>query len=209
MSTRFVFVAIAASCLALILTSCSEPATATAPSVSLDSSREADTSLFKDTIGSIAELEGLDKIPIRGYGIVMGLAQTGSRECPSQILEIIQGGFRGRRRSDGKPILGDVSLRDLINNSATAVVVVEGLIPAAAVAGDRIDLNISALRNTQTTSLAGGEFLVSELSIEVISSSGTPIRKRAMVLAGYPEPAPVFTNPFIVTACAADFGRFS
>ncbi|NIA07466.1 MAG: hypothetical protein GWP14_07515 [Actinobacteria bacterium] len=198
MSTRFIFVAIAASCLALILASCSGPAApATAPSASLDSSREADASLFKDTIGSIAELEGWDPIPIRGYGVVIGLADTGSRECPKQILEIIRGGFRGRRRSDGKPILGDVSLRNLINSSATAVVAVEGLIPAAAAAGDRIDLDISALPNTQTTSLAGGELLVSELSIEVISSSGTPVRKRPMVLAGYPEPAPVFINPFI------------
>jgi len=198
MSTRFVFVALALSCLALVLTSCSGPAVSEKElSASLDSRREADASLFKDTVGSISELEGWDPIPIRGYGIVMGLADTGSRECPSQILDIIQDGLRGRKRSDGKPILGDVSLRKLIDSSATAVVVVEGLIPAAAVAGDRIDLNISALRNTQTTSLAGGELLVSELSIEVISSSGVPIRKRPMVLAGFPEPTPVFTNPFI------------
>ena len=200
MSTRFIFVAILTSCLALVLASCSgsaAPTTPTSKSASLDASREANAVLFKDTVGSIAELEGWDPISVRGYGIVMGLADTGSRECPSQILEIIQAGFRGRRRADGKPILGDVSLRDLINRSTTAVVVVEGRIPAAAAAGDRIDLNISALPNTQTTSLAGGELLASELSIEVISSSGTPIRKRPMVLAGTPEPAPVFVNPFI------------
>ena len=87
MSTRFVFVAVALSCLALILTSCSGPATTeTTPSASLDSSREADTSLFKDTVGSISELEGWDPIPIRGYGVVIGLPDTGSRECPSQIF---------------------------------------------------------------------------------------------------------------------------
>ena len=198
MFTRSVFLAITTSCLAIVLASCSGPAAAEKDlAASLEARQEAQATLFKDTVGSVAELEGWDPVSVRGYGVVMGLAGTGSRECPSQILEIIQGGLRGRRRADGKPVLGDVSLRDLINMPSTAAVVVEGLIPAAAVAGDRIDLDISALPNTQTTSLAGGELLVSELSIEVITSSGTPVRKRPMVLAGCPEPVPVFINPFL------------
>ena len=198
MAKRSVLIALAISCSAVFLSSCSRSAEPeTGPAAAITAARRAEAVLFKDTISNIAELDDWDPISVRGYGIVMGLAGTGSRECPNQIMEIIQKGLRGRRRPDGKPILGDVPLRDLINRSSTAVVVVEGLIPAAAVAGDRIDLDVSALRNTQTTSLAGGELIVSELSIEVITSAGTPVRKRPMVLAGIPEPVPVFTNPFL------------
>ena len=192
MPIRVVFAAIVACFLGIVPTSCSGP---TKP-LPARPDPGWQVSLLDNTIGGIAELEGLDSIPVRGYGLVMGLAGTGSRECPSQILEIIQNGLRGRKRADGKRIFGDVSLRDIIGNPDTAVVMVEGLIPPAAALDERIDLTVSALPSTQTTSLAGGELFASELTIEVISGVGTPVRKRAMVVAGYPEPEPVFINPF-------------
>jgi len=153
-------------------------------------------SLLDDTVGAISDLEGLLPIPVRGYGLVIGLAGTGSRECPAQILKIIRDGFSGRTKSDGSVLYDNVDTRVLINELTTAVVVVDGRIPPAAAAGDRIDLYISALPNTQTTSLAGGELLVCELSVQRVSASGTPIRRDPMAVAADPEPAPVFVNPF-------------
>ena len=192
MSIRVVLATIVAFCFGLILTSCSRPI---APPTAKPEP-EGKVSLFDNTVGGIAELEGWASIPVKGYGIVMGLAGTGSRECPRQILEIIQAGTRGRTRPDGKPIFGDANLRELINSPNTAVVVLQGEIPPAAAAGDKIDLTVSTLPNTQTTSLAGGDLFVSELSIEAPTTSGTPVRTRPMALAGYPEPAPIFVNPF-------------
>ena len=192
MSLRVVFAATVVSFLGIVATSCSGPTKP--PPARPDPGWQV--SLLENTIGGIADLEGWDGIPVRGYGLVMGLAGTGSRECPSHVLQIIQKGLRGRKRADGKPIFGDVSLRDIISSPDTAVVMVEGLIPPAAALDEKIDLTASALPNTQTTSLAGGELFASELSIEVISGLGTPVRKRAMVLAGYPEPVPVFIDPF-------------
>ena len=155
-----------------------------------------DVSVLEDTIESVASLEGLNPIYVQGYGVVIGLEDTGSRECPEYILEIIREGLRGRKKKDGKPILGQVNLRELLEHASTAVVVVEGMIPPAAAAGDKIDLTIQALPGTQTTSLAGGKLFVTELSIERRGTSGEPVRTKPMALAGDPEPAPVFMDPF-------------
>ena len=152
-------------------------------------------SLLEDTVGAIADLEGHHPISVRGYGVLVGLTSgAGSRECPAHILEIIRKQFQGRANPDGTPI--NVDPQTLINKLSTAVVIVDGQIPAAATRGDLIDLSIAALPNTQTTSLAGGALSITDLSIEVVSRAGRPIRKRPMVLAGYPEPVPIFVDPF-------------
>ncbi len=194
MTTRRIVVTVIASfCFGAIFSSCSTgPITSVPPRPAPD----WNVSLLDNTIGAIADLAGLQRIPVRGYGLVIGLPGTGSRECPEQIRDIIQGGFRGRTRPDGSALYADVDARALIGKLSTAVVVVEGWIPPAAAAGDRIDLNISALPNTQTTSLADGELLVCELATEVVSMAGAPIRRSPMVVAAYPELAPVFVNPF-------------
>ena len=193
MATKVLFTVVASFCLGAVFSSCSiRPTTSAPPRPAPD----WNISLLDDTIGAIVDLEGLQPISVRGYGLVIGLDGTGSRECPEQILNIIQDGFRGRTRADGTAHYDNIDARALIGKLSTAVVVVEGRIPPAAAAGDRIDLNISALPNTQTTSLAGGELLVCELSIEVVSTAGAPIRRSPMVVAAYPEPAPVFVNPF-------------
>jgi len=195
MTQRLVFTITAASCLGLALASCTDQKNKAQPAA-VRPSPTWKISLFNDTVGAVAEVEGLNSIPVRGYGLVMGLANTGSRECPDQILEIIETGLRGRTRPDGKPLFGDVSIRTIVNDPNTAVVAVDGLIPPAAAAGDRIDLEVVALPNTQTTSLVGGELSVTELSIEVVTGEGVAVRKSAMVLAGYPELEPIFLNPF-------------
>lgn len=194
MAKRILFAVTMLFCLAGVFSSCIfAPTSTSAPA------RPApgwNSSLLNDTVGAIADLGGLQWISVRGYGLVRGLAGTGSRECPEPILDIIQNGFRGRTRADGTAHYDKIDVRSLIGKLSTAVVVVEGRIPEAAAAGDRIDLNISALPNTQTTSLAGGELLVCELAIEVPSATGASIRRSPMAIAAYPEPMPVFVNPF-------------
>ena len=193
MAKRVLFTIIMAFCVGALFSSCITAPTTVAPP---RPAPEWNVALLNDTVGAIADLGGQQSISVRGYGLVIGLAGTGSSECPEHVLNIIRGGFRGRTRADGTTSYDKIDARALIGKISTAVVVVEARIPAAAAARDRIDLNISALQNTQTTSLAGGELLVCELSIEALSPSGAPIRRDPMVMAAYPEPAPVFVNPF-------------
>ena len=193
MSKRVVLIVALLSCLSGMLVSCQAgPTTPNRAPVAPDWK----VSLLEDSVGAVVDLDGQQAVYVRGYGLVIGLAGTGSRECPEYILEVIRDGLRGQTRPDGTDIYADIDLREMVSSTTTAVVTVSGLIPPAAVAGDKIDLEVSALPGTQTTSLSGGELLASELTIEIISSSGKPIRKSPMVLAGHPEPSPIFVDPF-------------
>lgn len=125
------------------------------------------------TVGDLAEIVALQPISVKGIGLVVGLPGTGSSECPPATREYLQ-----------KYILTQVGRKDLINpdtmiNSLdTAVVSVEGIIPAAASKYQSFDITVKALPGTQTTSLAGGRLYTTDLKFvtrieETIESSRT------------------------------------
>ncbi len=112
------------------------------------------------TIGDLAETIALNPIPVKGIGLVVGLAGTGSSECPEQTRDYLR-----------KYIMTQIGRKDLINpddmiNSLdTAVVLVEGFIPIAASKYQPFDVTVRALDGTQTTSLAGGRLYTTELKM--------------------------------------------
>ncbi|OQA00592.1 MAG: Flagellar P-ring protein precursor [Planctomycetes bacterium ADurb.Bin401] len=125
------------------------------------------------TVGDLAEIVALRPISVKGIGLVVGLSGTGSSECPPATREYLQ-----------KYILTQVGRKDLINpdtmiNSIdTAVVSVEGVIPAAASKYQSFDITVKALPGTQTTSLAGGRLYTTDLKFvtrveETMESSRT------------------------------------
>lgn len=112
------------------------------------------------TIGSLVKMTWPESVRLQGYGLVVGLKGTGSGECPAQIRtylgQHLQTLFPGRRIDSGK----------LIGGADTAVVLVEGIMPAIASANENFDVRVSALDGTQTTSLEGGWLLGTELKPE-------------------------------------------
>ncbi len=126
------------------------------------------------TIGSLVEVFLLESIPIEGYGLVGGLEGTGSVECPPLIRSYLQ-----------KYILSQVQKIDaegFIGSRETAVVVVEGLMPAAVSKHQYFDVRVTALAGTQTTSLEGGWLYRSELK----AAGGFGITLRALAEAEGP-----------------------
>jgi flagellar basal body P-ring protein FlgI len=111
------------------------------------------------TIGSVSEVVAFNTVPVEGYGLVAGLAGTGSSECPRQVREYLRQ-FILRQL----PKLSKISADELINSKDTAVVRIYGLIPPAASKGQRFDVLVVTLEGTQTTSLAGGRLYTAELS---------------------------------------------
>ncbi len=114
------------------------------------------------TIGSLVKMSWPESVRLEGYGLVVGLKDTGSGECPPQIRtylgQHIQTLFPGRR----------IDVAKFIGGSDTAVVLVEGIMPEIASKDENFDVRVSALDGTQTTSLEGGWLLGTELK-----SSGT------------------------------------
>lgn len=110
------------------------------------------------TIASLGDLYQAGAIEVRGFGIVAGLAGTGSSECDPVLRKVLVK-FIQQQTNDASV----VSANRFINSKDTAVVEVYGIIPPIALAGESFDLRVAALPNTQTTSLAGGRLFLTDL----------------------------------------------
>lgn len=153
----------------------------------------ADSAAYRDTIAEQGWIEGLRKMRVRGFGIVAGLGDRGSRECPRAIRDrLIQDMYkRPEFRGTGlKP--APVKPEQIIDDADTAVVVIEGEITAAAVKGDRFDLQVEALPGTQTTSLEGGRLYTTDLHVYRNLERGGNVEGKVLASAA----GAVFINPF-------------
>jgi flagellar basal body P-ring protein FlgI len=134
----------------------SKPATADPMNVPLD-----DDLTSTDYVGEIAQSWGLGYAKVEGIGLVNSLAGTGGMPADSWQRDHLV----DEMRTHGVP-----KINEILGSKATSMVLIRGLIPPAAKAGDRFDLQVRTAPNSDTTSLAGG-FLM-------------PTRMRPMVRLG-------------------------
>ncbi len=109
------------------------------------------------TIGTLAIIYQTGATEVRGFGIVAGLAGTGSDECDPDLRKKLIKQIKVEM-TDRKSINPDA----FINSNNTAVVEVYGLMPPVASKGDSFDLRVAPLSN-QTTSLSGGYLYTTNL----------------------------------------------
>jgi hypothetical protein len=148
---------------------------------------------YRDTIGEQGWIEGLRFLHVRGYGLVAGLGTRGSRECPKQIRDkLIQELYKRPEFSRQGLQPAPISPEKLIDDLDTAVVVIEGDIPAAAPKGTTFDVKVAALTGTQTVSLEGGRLYTANLHIYREEAAGSIEGQIVATAAG-----PVFINPFV------------
>ncbi|NOT02568.1 MAG: hypothetical protein HOP29_18325 [Phycisphaerales bacterium] len=146
---------------------------------------------YQGTVAEYAYFEGLRKLRIRGYGIVVGLGRNGSRTCPTAIADQLkQEMYKTRKFAERRG--QHITPERLLDDPDTAVVAVEGEIPAAALKGSRFDIAVRAIPGTETTSLEGG--LLYECFLQVFRPVGAAgwIPGREVAVGG----GPVFLNPF-------------
>lgn len=144
------------------------------------------------TIGSLTSLRGYEPLLVSGYGLVVGLNNTGAGNAPAYLRQWLL----NEMRREG---VGRIQLRTLLNatpeqllaSTETSPVVIEGLIPPGSVKGTRFDLLVSALPQTETTSLQGGQLWTADLSI----GGANPQMKFTRPLAR--ASGPMYINPFV------------
>ena len=153
----------------------------------------ADSAAHKGTIGALTYVNGLAPLRVQGYGLVVGLGNNGSRQCPRKIREPLLQDLHKHYQFSSR-VVGVESLKpeQLLNDIDTAVVVVRGAIPGGAVVGTTFDVTVSVLPGTQTKSLRGGRLFTTELAIVRWTPAGTSITGRVLAKAS----GPVFLNPF-------------
>lgn len=154
---------------------------------------------LRTSIGSMTVVNGFRRELVSGYGLVVGLDETGSPDVPPVLRDWLINEMS--RRGFGRESMGfrHLSPRRVLASESTAVVLVEGLIPPGSVAGTPFDVRVSALPQTQTTSLEGGRLYTTDLSV----------RGRTPGASGLPRASAhgdVFINPFVDADASGEFG---
>lgn len=111
------------------------------------------------TIGSLVDVISPESFPVEGYGMVSGLSGTGSADCPPQIRAYLTQYILKQSPA------GKIDVEKFIASPDTAVVLVEGTMPAIAAKGQYFDVSVTALSGTQTTSLEGGWLFGTDLKM--------------------------------------------
>lgn len=159
----------------------------------------ADSAAYRDTIGAYTYPAGLGPLRVRGIGLVVGLGQNGSRQCPRQVRDQLVERLHKQYRFVSEVVgVRSISPEALLDDIDTAVVIVEAGIPAGAAPGVTFDVRVRALPGTQTKSLRGGRLFTTELSSFHRNPSGAVLTGDVLARAS----GPVFLNPFADEASA-------
>jgi flagellar basal body P-ring protein FlgI len=153
-----------------------------------------DSKAYADTVASEAYYQGMRQLRVRGYGLVVGLGEKGSSECPDPIRDQLQKYLARAERDVGRhEDLGTLSIDTLIADRDTAVVEVIGDVPAGLAKGERFDVRVRALPGTQTSGLAGGWLYTCDLRLYRPDERGRVLEGKVIAHAA----GPIFVNPFI------------
>ncbi len=117
------------------------------------------------TIASVTMVIGYQPQLVSGYGLVVGLDGTGSPDCPPQLRQWLLNEMSRKGIGRGSAGAPPISPTQMLASDRTAVVLVEGVIPPGAVGGTSFDVQVSALPQTQTTSLQGGRLYTTDLRV--------------------------------------------
>jgi hypothetical protein len=109
---------------------------------------------------------------LEGYGLVGGLAASGSSECPPAVKDYLR-----RYAQSQVSASRSVDVDRLINSGQTAVVHLEATLAPVPLRGDLFDVKVTAVSHDQTVSLEGGWLYTADLNPKGLSAP--PIRPYA------------------------------
>jgi hypothetical protein len=153
----------------------------------------ARSAAYRDTIGSLTYVDGIRPTRVRGYGVVVGLGTNGTTTVPRALHgRLVQDLYKQHNFSN--PVVGSKTItpEQLLNDADTAVVLVEGDVPAGAVEGCRFNLRVRVVPGTETKSLRGGRLYTAELRLFRPVAAGTVITGKVLAEGA----GPIFFNPF-------------
>lgn len=147
--------------------------------------------IMRGTVASETAVVGLNPVVVRGYGLVVGLQDTGGRLMPAEVRASMMQELS--RRGIGNPTTSPEGWTPakLLDSPNTAVVVVEGVIPPGATKGTKFDLRVSALPGSDVTSLEGGRLYTTDLRPGPLLVGS----RQAKIIAS--AKGNIFINPFV------------
>jgi hypothetical protein len=146
------------------------------------------------SIGAVTYLAEVEPLPVRGFGIVIGLGKNGSADCPTFVRDHLIDRMSKEREAWADPeSRKKFSPAELMDSPATAVVEILGLVPPGAARGATFDIMVRTIPGTATRSLAGGLLLPTDLHLSDPSGSNDALFSAEPVARAA---GPIFVNPF-------------
>lgn len=146
--------------------------------------------IMRGTVAGESIMVGFEPTVVRGYGLVVGLAGTGSRIMPADVRAYLLQEMA--RKGVGDAQSGhDLTPEGMLNSNDVAAVIVEGVIEPGSTKHARFDVRVYNVPGSGATSLEGGRLWTTELRPGPILSGN----KQAQMLAE--ARGPLFVNPFV------------
>jgi len=151
--------------------------------------------VFNDSIFQRADLQNNEGYPVTGYGLVVNLRGTGSGPYPTAIKDfMVKAMVKAGIGSALQPGYENLSPEQMLNDKRIAIVQVDAFIPPGARDRQTFDVYVSAIAQSYTTSLAGGEMYRTDLQ-ERQSTPGVNVLARSQ--------GTIFVNPTHVMESAS------
>ena len=113
---------------------------------------------LQDTIFHRTEVMNTDRYLVSGYGLVANLDYTGGSEAPTPVRDyMIKQMQQHRIGSPSQPGFENIPPSRILADKRFALVRVDGYLPPGIRAGEYFDVEVSALPESSTTSLARGD----------------------------------------------------
>jgi hypothetical protein len=111
------------------------------------------------TVGDVTEMGNAQSVPIGGVGLVVGLDGTGGPTPPGDYVTMLQEELKRRPPRELRELLASEGAKDtkeLLASPNVSLVMVSAEVPPGARKNDPIDVNVSLVPGSRTTSLRGG-----------------------------------------------------
>ena len=151
------------------------------------------------TVAEYARLVGGTLLPVRGYGLVVGLGKDGSTQVPPHLRKYFTKYLRVRKLGSERAGTAHVPPSRVLRDPDTAVVEISGFIPPGAPVGRRFEIQVRAVSG-EVRSLSGGVLMPAELRLA--AGSGSDPERGSKVFAVVD--GSIFVNPFLDESKASD-----
>ena len=121
---------------------------------------------LKGTVLEKCDLINTDGFPISGYGLVVNLADTGGTQAPNRVREYMVNQMINRKIGSRLTSVTTPQAEEMLRDPRVAIVRVDGFLPPGSRKGQPFDVQVSALPESGTTSLARGELFETDLRID-------------------------------------------
>lgn len=147
---------------------------------------------MRGSVMEFADIQNLEAFPVSSYGLVANLNGTGNSTAPSAVRQYMTKEMQKHRfGSESIRGLANVTPAMVLRDPRFAIVRVDGYLPPGIRKGQHFDVNVSALSESSTTSLARGTLYQSDLRID----GANPITPGGSINVFARAQGPIFVNP--------------